>query len=219
MGLFNADAVNQGTGNASPVDAAPLAQSLAGTYRVAGTNLDGSAYGGELTITERGPFLGFAWRTGNNFEGVGIQRGNIVAVGWGSGSCGVAIYQFNPASGLDFGDWGYQTSTATGTEFLFKDDGTTGIGGSYMLLGASPDGSDYDGRLTVIPQGPVYQLVWAVGSGYDGIGITQGDRLGATWGGEGCAIVIYEVRADGSLSGLWGVYGLNATGTETATRS
>lgn len=204
---------------APSVEAAPLYQNVAGTYTVSGTNLDGSAYGGELTISENGPFLSFSWRTGNNFQGTGIRSGNVVAVGWGSDFCGVASFKVDDVAGLDFGDWGYLNSTAPGTEFTFKDAGQApGVAGTYTLLGSNPDGSDYSGGLTVIPQGPVYQLVWAVGDGYDGIGIIQGDRLGATWGGPSCAIVVYQIQTNGTLTGLWGVWGTNATGTETATR-
>ncbi len=65
---------------------------LAGAYQVSGRNPDGSAYQGELNVIRRGEVYQFSWKIPSELEGVGVQQGNAVTVGWGGQTCGVAQY-------------------------------------------------------------------------------------------------------------------------------
>ncbi|MEM0980531.1 MAG: hypothetical protein AAGH78_09665 [Cyanobacteria bacterium P01_H01_bin.58] len=87
-----------------------------GTYGVKGRNPDGSQYEGTLAVTAQDQSYRFAWQVGeDNFEGVGIQAGETVAVGWGQGNCSVAVYEVNPEGQLT-GLWSTEGGKALGIE-------------------------------------------------------------------------------------------------------
>jgi caspase domain-containing protein len=66
---------------AAPGDIAPAE----GTYRVAGTNPDGSSYTGTLTLSKAGEKYRLGWRVGtSSYEGSGLLEGNVLTVDWGS---------------------------------------------------------------------------------------------------------------------------------------
>ena len=86
-----------------------------GTFDVTGTNADGSAYKGKLTVT-KGPndIYQFKWDTGNNFIGTGVKMGDYLAAGSGTKQCGFVIYE---AKGNTLeGKWGVPGATSLGTE-------------------------------------------------------------------------------------------------------
>jgi hypothetical protein len=90
-----------------------------GTFNVTGTNPNGSAYKGKLTITE-GPndVYQFAWSTGTNYIGTGVKMGDYIAAGSGAKQCGFVIYDVKGDT-LN-GKWGFPGSTALGTEKATK---------------------------------------------------------------------------------------------------
>jgi hypothetical protein len=73
---------------------------LAGAYRVAGRNPDGSPYDGELNVIRRGEVYQFSWKIPTEFDGVGVEQDDHVTVGWGGASCGVAQYLVQPTGDL-----------------------------------------------------------------------------------------------------------------------
>lgn len=99
------------------------------------------------------------------------------------------------------------------------------IAGEYTIAGTNPGGgSPYNGALLVTKRGDVYQFSWkSGGASYDGIGVQTENTVGVAFAngadGKGCSVIHYKVGADGALSGRWGEWGANASGTETATRS
>lgn len=91
--------------------------SLAGEYDGTGKNPDGKEYKVKLTVEPAGNLYHFVWS--NNSEGVGVKRGNNVAVGIGGARCGFVVYQAGSDGSLD-GIWGGGGSDKTGTEKATK---------------------------------------------------------------------------------------------------
>jgi hypothetical protein len=91
--------------------------SLAGEYDATGKNPDGKQYKVKLTVEPAGNLYHFVWS--NNSDGVGIKRGNNVAVGIGGSRCGFVVYQAASDGSLD-GVWGGGGSDRTGTEKAVK---------------------------------------------------------------------------------------------------
>ncbi len=90
-----------------------------GTLNVTGTNADGSAYKGKLTVTKSGnDVYQFAWETGTNFVGTGVRMGSYLAAGSGAKQCGFVIYEVK-GNTLE-GKWGVPGSTTLGTEKATK---------------------------------------------------------------------------------------------------
>ncbi|MHB8628813.1 MAG: WD40 repeat domain-containing protein [Aggregatilineales bacterium] len=205
----------------NPPGAATPAQAksdLAGNYQVSGTNPDGSVYQGTLAVTQTGATYQFSWTTsGAAVEGIGIQHGNIVAVGYGVG-CGLTAYVIRPDGSLD-GQWGVVGQQQIGTERAARNDSFTTLEGSYNVTGTLQNGTAYKGTATIEKTGSTYQVTWTTGNPYVGVGIVRGNVLGVGFGAQGCGIAVYQGQADGSLDGQWGLIGQQQTGAEKAIRS
>jgi hypothetical protein len=95
------------------------AQSLAGQYRVQGTNPDGSSYGGTATITVTSDTTcRIEWQTGSTSAGICMRNGNAVAAAYKLGSAiGLVIYQLQPNGALQ-GLWTVADQSGAGTETL-----------------------------------------------------------------------------------------------------
>ena len=203
--------------NTAQKSATPPAD-IAGQYTVAGTNEDGSPYKGALEVIKHGDVYQFRWDAGKQYDGIGIPNGGVVAVAFTGGAngagCGVVSYHILADGTLD-GVWGYWGKNEGGTERAERSSGS-GVEGNYNLTGKNPNGSSYKGTLAVTAQAGGYTFVWSNGS--SGFGIRQGDTLSVGIGGPHCAFVAYEIKADGTLDGVWGGYGSDKTGTEKATK-
>jgi hypothetical protein len=90
---------------------------LEGEYDAAGKNPDGREYKAKLTVEPAGNLYRFVWS--NNTDGIGIKRGNNIAVGIGGQRCGFVTYQVESDGTLD-GIWGGGGSDKTGTEKATK---------------------------------------------------------------------------------------------------
>lgn len=91
--------------------------SLEGDYDAVGKNPDGREYKAKLTVEPAGNLYRFVWS--NNTDGIGIKRGNNVAVGIGGQRCGFVTYQIESDGTLD-GIWGGSGTDKTGTEKATK---------------------------------------------------------------------------------------------------
>ena len=98
------------------------------------------------------------------------------------------------------------------------------ISGVFNVNGADANGNDeYNGILTIAPQGDVYGFRWSlnrgnrIGTGVQ-IGSSTAASFAATGGGKGCGVVLYKIGADGSLEGRTAHWGEFKYGTEGATR-
>lgn len=194
----------------------PVAADIAGSYNATGTNPNGSPYRGTLEIIKRGEVFQFRWNAGQQYDGVGIQVGNVVAVSFTEGNdgkgCGVVSYRIVNDSELD-GRWGYWGVDDGGTEKATRTGGS-GLAGEYNTVGTNPDGKQYKGTVTIAPKGSGYVFDWNNGS--SGFGVERANNVSAGVGGAKCAFVAYEIKSDGTLDGVWGGYGSEQTGTEIA---
>ena len=209
---------------ASPEPVSPSNAGLDGTYSLRGADMNGNSYGGDLTIQVNnsaaqvaGVVYDLSWD--NGAAGTGILINDILAASYGGASCGAVFYVADDAMMLT-GIWITLDTKAMGSEIASPLAASASFAGDYSILGTNADGSGYDGALSIIEQGDVWQLVWNVGSDtYDGIGITSGNVLAAAYGGEGCGVALYSIQPNGDLDGVWGMWGNNNLGTEYAARS
>jgi hypothetical protein len=190
---------------------------IAGKYTIIGTNPNGTMYRGALEVIEHGDVYQFLWTAGNQYNGVGVVNGEVVAVAFANGpngtGCGVVDYNIQSDGSL-VGRWGYWGKNEAGTENATRTSGA-GLEGVYDGSGKNPDGTTYKTKITVEPAGNLYRFVW--NNNNDGVGIKQGDNVAVGIGGVRCGFVAYEVKPDG-LEGIWGGYGSDRTGTEKATK-
>lgn len=213
------ESATSGANKTTTTTSAPAAPAnIAGKYNVTGTNPNGAMYRGTLEVIAHGDVYQFRWNAGSQYDGVGVQTGDAVAVAFASGAngqgCGVVDYSIQSDGTLD-GKWGYWGVNESGRERATKTGGP-GLEGDYDATGTNPNGKEYKSKLTVEAIGTTYRFAWS--NNTDGIGIKQGDHVAVGIGGSGCGFVTYEIKADGTLEGIWGGYGTDKTGTETATK-
>jgi hypothetical protein len=208
---------NSSSSTTSTTSAPKPPPDIAGKYNVVGSNPDGGAYKGTLEIIPHGDVYQFRWNAGTQYDGVGVANGSVVAVAFANGpngkGCGVVDYEIAGDGSLD-GKWGYWGMNDMGTEKAARTAGS-GLAGDYDATGKNPDGKEYKAKLTVEPAGNLYRFVWS--NNTDGVGIKQGNNVAVGIGGSRCGFVTYEIKPNG-LEGIWGGYGSDKTGTETATK-
>ncbi|AFY36004.1 hypothetical protein [Calothrix sp. PCC 7507] len=95
---------------------------IIGQYKCEGTNADGRTYKGKVAISKQGNAYYLRWVVGKNqnFTGVGVLEGNVLAVSYYGSFTGVVAYRVEDSSRL-VGKW--TTPTAKGqvsTEVLTK---------------------------------------------------------------------------------------------------
>jgi len=194
------------------------APDIAGKYDLTGTNPDGGSYQGTLEVITRGDVYQFRWNAGSQYDGIGVQNGKIVAVAYTTGAngegCGVVDYDIRGDGSLT-GKWGYWGKNEAGTEDATRTRGS-GLAGEYDGTGKNPNGTSYKVKISVEPAGSLYRFVWS--NNTDGLGIKRGNNVAVGIGGSRCGFVMYEVKSDGSLDGVWGGGGSDKTGTEKAIR-
>ena len=191
---------------------------IAGKYNVVGGNPNGSEYKGTLEVIPHGDVYQFRWDAGTQYDGVGVANGNVVAVAFANGpngkGCGVIDYDIQSDGTLD-GKWGYWGVNEAGSEKATRTGGS-GLEGDYNATGKNPDGKEYKATLKVEPAGNLYRFLWS--NDTDGVGIKQGNNVAVGVGGARCGFVVYQIKSDGTLDGIWGGYGSDKTGTEKATK-
>jgi hypothetical protein len=109
--------------------------SLNGRYTIiSASSTTGSSYSGVVDIRPTGDTYSFNWKLSNeSYAGIGILKGDVLAVGWGSGaSVGVVAYEV----GKDRlnGVWATPTGTKLGIEELVRDGGAVPRGGATAWL-------------------------------------------------------------------------------------
>mmetsp|Transcript_22313 Transcript_22313/g.35572 ORF Transcript_22313/g.35572 Transcript_22313/m.35572 type:complete len:137 (+) Transcript_22313:4825-5235(+) len=63
---------------------AAWAQDLSGSYTAEGRNPDGSAYTGEVQMTQSADVISMAWRVGSSsYIGTGVRAGRVLTIDWG----------------------------------------------------------------------------------------------------------------------------------------
>ena len=98
----------------------------------------------------------------------------------------------------------------------------TAIEGMYAVTGTNPSGAPYKGDLEVIKHDKVYQFRWTAGKSYDGVGVLRDGVVAVSFcdgpDGKGCGVVCFNVAADGSMDGTWGMWGTDESGTMRASQ-
>jgi hypothetical protein len=119
-------------------------------------------------------------------------------------------------------------SSATNTTGPTSSTSTTStkdISGNYVVTGQNEGGGgEYGGDLMVTKRDEVYQFTWKSGDrAYDGVGVHSGNSVGVSFtegtDGQGCGVILYQIKPDGNLDGKFGYWGVNEAQTETATRT
>ncbi len=175
-------------------------------------------YIGTLRVDATGDTYRFAWETGSSSVGVGVRRGNTVAVAYGDNTCGVMLYERGKNNSL-VGVWSAIGVTTTGTEIAVPAGGDLSAG--FTVMGTNPGGGTppYRGQMRLRPTGSTFDIHWTVGDRqYDGIGVRLDGTFGVAYGSPNCGVALYEITADGTLAGAWALRGQTAAGTETNTR-
>jgi len=223
LGCKPGGATSTNTNTPAPLVSTPAETTLTtpdidGQYNVAGTNPGGSPYRGTLEVIKHGDVYQFRWNVGQQYDGVGVSIGNIVAVAFANGAdgkgCGVVDYAITGDGVLD-GKWGYWGVDESGTENARRSTGS-GLVGQYDANGTNPNGKQYKGTMTVRSEGGGYRFSWSNGS--EGFGIKQGNNVAVGIGGARCGFVSYQIKPDGTMDGIWGGSGTSRTGTEKATK-
>jgi hypothetical protein len=90
------------------------------------------------------------------------------------------------------------------------------VGGRYDVRGTNPDGSKYRGTARIeITSNTTCRITWNVGQESSGICMRNGIALAAGYTlGDNVGLVIYEIRDDGTLDGIWTVADEDGSGTE-----
>lgn len=94
------------------------------------------------------------------------------------------------------------------------------IGGTYDVSGTNLDGSPYSGTATItLTSQTTCAIAWKTGdSTSSGICSRNGDSFAAAYVlDDAVGLVIYKLRPDGSMTGLWTVAGKDGNGTEDLT--
>lgn len=94
------------------------------------------------------------------------------------------------------------------------------IGGDYTVEGTNLNGSNYSGTAKIVlTSETTCEIYWSTGpSTSQGICMRNGNAFSAGYVlGEAIGLVIYQVREDGSMEGLWTIAGQAGTGTEKLT--
>ena len=162
-----------------------------------------------LSLLDHGDGSDFTWWIGKDiFRGKGELAGKMMVVDWNSSS--PVVYSFG--EGVLDGEWA--DGSATEQLELFGEADPAGVpeNGTYNVDGKNPDGSRYKGTLRIEGDGTRYSFAWKIGStSYKGRGVLSNGIMVVNWGD--AQPVIYAVRRDGTLAGLW----QSGQGTEVAT--
>jgi hypothetical protein len=92
------------------------------------------------------------------------------------------------------------------------------IAGEYTVEGKAKGGS-YRGQAAIAANGDVFLVIWQIGqTRYQGTGLLHGNTFAVTYASQGRpALALYDIQADGSLTGTWTEFGSQESFTETLT--
>ena len=90
------------------------------------------------------------------------------------------------------------------------------VGGNYRVEGKNADGSSYSGTAEIIvTTDNTCRIVWTVGSTSSGICMRNQNAVAAAYElGDDIGLIIYELKADGSMEGIWTIADQEGVGLE-----
>jgi hypothetical protein len=108
-----------------------------------------------------------------------------------------------------------------GLAALVQPAAAQSVGGRYWVQGTGFDGQAYGGEAQITLTSDVTcEIVWNTGGQIArGICMRQGNVFSAAYSIEGrVGMAIYQIAADGSMTGQWTIAGVDAVGTESLYR-
>ena len=196
---------------------------IEGTWTIAEAQTsDGKKYTGSVIIQSVGRLYSLFWKTSTgNRSGLAFLEDGRLFVGWGTdeeAGSGIVIYKIGKDGTLE-GKW--TTASAggeIGTEKL--TGGTPGqVEGDYQVVGTNPgSGGRYKGVLNIRKTGDTYQLSWAVGTSFRGVGMRTGDWLIVSWGQSNqLGVTDFAIQGNGA-TGRWALFNQPKLGVENLVR-
>jgi hypothetical protein len=104
--------------------------------------------------------------------------------------------------------------------------GAASLAGKYQALGKNLDGSPYTGMVEIaVTSDTTCTISWQTTANSKGICMRNGNsfmRNGNSFAasyalGDAIGLVVYQIKPDGTLEGLWTIAGHNGVGTEVLT--
>lgn len=96
------------------------------------------------------------------------------------------------------------------------------LAGSYRGHGINPGrGGSYDCEVAIKQNGEVFAVKWFFDGklGYEGVGIIKNGLFCVGYAAPNAyGVVVYEIKTDGTLEGVWTAPGFTELGTETLKR-
>ena len=226
----NAPAQNPTRASATPADALQTVDEVAGTpspdrdlfigtWKITdAASVEGVPYDGTVEITSAGPRYKVKWNLAAHVvNGLGLPLGNKLCVAYGSTDFSVIVYEIG-ANGALKGRWAYSSYSADTRDGL--ENVTAGapgkLEGVHTVKGLNPDGTSYQGTLTITKTGETYQLQWEIlGRLIKGVGIKVDNALFGVSAYDGTfGVVSYAFEAS-RAKGVWTTGGESKLGTET----
>jgi hypothetical protein len=98
--------------------------------------------------------------------------------------------------------------------------GAVDLGGTYEVRGTNPNGTQYRGTAEIVVTSEnTCRITWNTGNESSGICMRNGIAFAAGYAlGDKVGLVIYEIRDDGTLDGIWTVADQAGVGTELLVR-
>jgi hypothetical protein len=103
------------------------------------------------------------------------------------------------------------------TAFFSTSASAQNLGGRYQVIGKNHNGSAYSGTAEItLTSNTTCNIVWKTGSTTSqGICMRNGVAFSAGYSmGNAVGLVIYEIKPDGSLDGIWTIAGQPGIGAE-----
>jgi hypothetical protein len=175
----------------------------------------GSSYSGQVTIKQDGPVFRLSFEDGRTVRGMGIQRADYLFTAWGpSNKCTVSALEIKPDGSLE-GPWGDLSRSKLGTETMKRQSGDqSSMVGTFASSGLDPDGFSYAGVTTIEARGTIFKVTHnSEGETDVGVGIKAGNYFAVSYGGERCGVTAYQIRGDGTMSGVYAEYGQARAGS------
>jgi hypothetical protein len=221
---------NQSAPSATPTNAPEPAEKLAappppkpeqfiGTWKITdAATIEGVPYDGTVEITSAGSCYKVKWNlAANTVNGLALSLGNKLCVAYSSGDFSVILYEIG-ADGSLKGRWAYSSFSASDRDGLENVTGGTAgnIEGVRAVKGLNPDGTSYQGSLTITKTGETYQLQWEIlGRTIKGVAIKVDNALFAASVYDGTFGVAGYTFDGPRAKGVWTTGGESKLGTET----
>jgi hypothetical protein len=182
------------------------------------TTIPGVPYDGTVEITDWGSRYKVKWNLAANVvNGLALPLGDKLCVAYGTSDFSVILYEIAVDGSLK-GRWGYSSFSAHERDGLENVmGGTPGkIEGVHPVKGLNPDGTSYQGTVTITKTDQTYQLQWEIlGRTIKGVGIKVDNALFAASVYEGHFGVVSYAFEGSRAKGVWTTGGESKLGTET----